>query len=99
MSIGVRMNKIVPINLEEIVRVCNILDSLRVSLDRIGAIDKQGPGKMMKAMDEYFTPEVYREIADNWLLLAKIIEKEIGHDEFLKQSKSKKIKYFELKKY
>ncbi len=93
------MDKKAEVNLDDLMRVCNVLDSLRVSLDRIGAINQQGRDKMRLALDEYFTSGVYKEIADSWLMLAKIIQKEISREEFLQRTKEKKIPYFELKKY
>ena len=90
----VKEKKKIEIDVDDLMRACNILDTLRVSLDRIGAIDKQGRDKMLLAMDEFFTPAVYREIADCWFLIATIFEKEIGRDSFLKRSSDKTIKPF-----
>lgn len=93
------MDKNIEVSVNDIVRVCNILDSLRVSLDQIGSVNSQGRDKMLRAMGEYFTPEVYREIADSWSILAKILEKEIGWDEFIKSGRRKKIPNYQAKKY
>lgn len=90
------MDKKVEVSIDDLMRVCNILDSLRVSLDRIGAMNSQGRDKMLQAMDDYFTPKVYREIADCWLLLYKLLEKKIGTDELLKKHEEKNIKPFDL---
>ena len=100
------MGKKVEIDIDDLMRVCNILDSLRVSLDRIGAIVNQGRDKMRLAFDEYFTSvnpktgkAVYHEIADCWELLARLLDKELGQEEFLNRTRQKTIPYFELKKY
>lgn len=103
------MGKKIEIDIDDLMRVCNILDSLRVSLHHIGAVGgTQGKDKMHRAMDEYFTTTdysqdgktgVYNEIADCWFILVELIKKNIGREELKKQSKNKRIKYFELKKY
>ena len=93
------MSKNIEISLDDLMRVCNTLDSLRVSLDQIGAVNLQGHDKMLMALDEYFTPQVYREIADIWVVLAKMLEREVGHQDFLDRCKEKKIPYYQRKKY
>jgi len=93
------MGKNTEIDSDDLMRVCNILDSLRVSLDQIGAVNSQGRDKMLLAMEEYFKPELYKEIADCWGVLAHLLDKQLGHQEFLKRTEEKKIKYYQRKKY
>lgn len=88
-------NNKIAVETEDLIKVWKILENLRVSLDKIGSVGSfQGKDKMHIAMDEYFTPLVYREIADAWYVLS---EKYLPRDKCVEIAKS--VKYFELKKY
>lgn len=92
-------NHTIELKYDEYVKIFKVLENLRLSLDRIGAINKQGRDKMRLAFDEYFTSEplIYKEIADTSTILAMKIRETHGEEEVFKICRG--IKHFELKKY
>ena len=90
---------------KDLIRVWQLLENLRVSLDKIGAINSQGRDKMRLAFDEYFTSTdkfekgIYGEIADCWEGLIRQLNREIGKEAVNKMSLDLEAKEFQLKKY
>lgn len=93
------MDKKIELAQEDVIKIWKLLENLRVSLDRIGAINSQGRDKMLQALDEYFTPVLYNEIRSCSLPLTKLLDKEIGKNEVDKLCREIDIKSFHLKKY
>lgn len=84
---------------EHVIRIWKLLENIRVSLDRIGAINSQGRDKMLQAMDEYFTPSLYNEIRNCSLPLTKMLDKTIGKSEIDRLCREIDSESFHLKKY
>ncbi len=92
-------NKKLELAQEDVIKIWKLLENLRVSLDRIGAINSQGRDKMLQAMNEYFTPGLYKEIRSSSLILTRLLDKEIGDSEVDKLCREIDRLSFQLKKY
>jgi len=71
-------NEKIVIPIDNLQRLSNILNSIRVSMDRIGGLDDTA--KQQRALSEYFGPTVYREVRDCTAITDELLDKAIGHD-------------------
>ena len=92
-------DKKIELTQESVIKIWKLLENIRVSLDRIGAINSQGRDKMLQAMDEYFTSGIYREVADNSDVLTRLLTKELGEEAVIKLEREIAHLKFQLKKY
>lgn len=98
-------DKEITLKQKDLIRTWQLLENLRVSLDRIGAINSQGRDKMRLAFDEYFTSTdkfkkgIYGEIAGCSEVLTRLLIKELGQETAIKFSREIDPLTFHLKKY
>lgn len=74
---GKQINGSIEIAKNDLIRAWQILEEMRVSLDRIGGYFAEEPDKMRLELDKYFSPNVWKKISNASFVLAKYLsEKE-----------------------
>jgi len=71
-----RPNDIIEVDKKHLIQAWQILEELRVSLDKIGGDFYDNPEKMRLELDKYISPSVWKNISDSSFALATYISDE-----------------------